>query len=256
MRIVSSSTVFSPAVFLLASLFLAGCSTLPDPTETDDARLVRNKLLSEIESKAKVVRLSDGAQFSMQPLPTGIWAGRFEVSREVWIAVTGNDPSNHPSHEPNLPVVNVSFYDCLSFVKKLNSMPGAMASGLSFRLPTVKEWQYACRGGGDGDYGLRVDGTSAGMDRLGWYNGNSRTMYPLRSGQLDPNAYGLYDMHGNAEEWAVFLDGSGDYPRLCGGSIYSSARNCGIGSIYGERKSYRSRDVGFRLFADSRSNVK
>ena len=98
------------------------------------------------------------------------------------------------------PVEQVSWNDCQEFIKKVN----ARLSDMQFRLPTEAEWEYACRAGTIGAYG----GTGK-RGEMGWYNDNSGNQtHPV--GQKKPNAWGLYDMHGNLWEWCA--DRYGEYP--------------------------------------------
>jgi formylglycine-generating enzyme required for sulfatase activity len=73
--------------------------------------------------------------------------------------------------------------------------------GLPIDLPTSTEWEYACRAGKPTLFGNGTD-NEAGMDRMGWYSGNSGgTTHPV--GRKDPNDWGFYDMHGNVWEWCL-----------------------------------------------------
>jgi formylglycine-generating enzyme required for sulfatase activity len=88
------------------------------------------------------------------------------------------------------PVVNLSFTDVRDFIEWLNSVDGG-----GYRLPTEAEWEYACRAGGNDTYCGGND-----IDSLGWHAGNSGDKtHPVA--QKEPNAFGLYDMSGNAAEW-------------------------------------------------------
>ena len=72
----------------------------------------------------------------------GFYLGETEVSQKLWSAVMGNNPSQHTDPQCDLPVENVSWYDCQIFIEKLNKL-----TGMSFRLPTEAEWEFAARGG-------------------------------------------------------------------------------------------------------------
>jgi sulfatase modifying factor 1 len=88
----------------------------------------------------------------------------------------------------NHPVVLVDWHDADAFCKWLSNK-----TGLSYRLPTEAEWEFACRGGTTGDY-------YADLDSIAWYEYNSNgSSHPV--GEKQPNAYGLYDMLGNVWEW-------------------------------------------------------
>jgi formylglycine-generating enzyme required for sulfatase activity/serine/threonine protein kinase len=122
------------------------------------------------------------------------YIGKYEVTQEEWQAVMGNNPSHNKGDK--LPVENVSWDDAQAFINKLNDSE----VGYKYRLPTEAEWEYACRAGTTGDYGSNVND-------MAWYYDNSppyhdkfaRQTHPV--GQKRPNAWGLYDMHGNVGEW-------------------------------------------------------
>jgi formylglycine-generating enzyme required for sulfatase activity len=125
------------------------------------------------------------------------------VTQGQWQRMMGNNPSEFGSCGNDCPVENVSWNDVQKFIRILNQMEGAD----KYRLPTEAEWEYAARAGtttrfysGDNDDALSRDG---------WYLGNSESR-PNPVGQKTPNAYGLYDMHGNVYEWVK--DSYGNYP--------------------------------------------
>ena len=129
-------------------------------------------------------------------------------------------------------------------------MPDVKSSGLTFRLPTEKEWVYACRAGSTGDYCKLADGTKVTENTLGevaWYEDNSGDKtHPV--GQKKPNAFGLYDMHGNVWEWCEDLHRAGDSGRVCrGGSWGIISRNCAAGCRRSDYPGTRYYCLGFRL---------
>ena len=73
-------------------------------------------------------------------LTNGFYLGVYPVTQEHWQSVMGYDPSYFEGE--NLPVEQVSWHDCLAFVRKLSEQEGE-----HYRLPTEAEWEYACRGG-------------------------------------------------------------------------------------------------------------
>ncbi|MGD2120436.1 MAG: SUMF1/EgtB/PvdO family nonheme iron enzyme [Gemmatimonadota bacterium] len=114
-----------------------------------------------------------------------------EVTRGQWQAVMGNDPSTFKFCGDTCPVEWVNWNDIQDFLTTLN----AQDPGKDYRLPTEAEWEYAARAGTTGDYG----GTGV-LDEMAWYGGNSdASTHPVA--QKQPNAWGLYDMHGNVWEW-------------------------------------------------------
>ena len=117
----------------------------------------------------------------------GFEMGKYEVTQVEWEALMGSNPSRFKSADR--PVENVSWDDVQRFIRKLN----AKSDGFIYRLPTEAEWEYACRAGTTGDY-------AGSLDDMGWYERNSNGQtHPV--GQKRPNAWGLYDMHGNVWEW-------------------------------------------------------
>ena len=183
--------------------------------------------------------------------------GKYEVTQAQWQAVMGDNPSHFKGADN--PVEKVSWNDCKKFLEKLNSMPEVKASGLTFRLPTEKEWEYACRAGSTGDYCKLADGTEITESTLGdvawywdWDNSEEKT-HPV--GQKKPNAFGLYDMHGNVNEWCEDLYEAGGSSRvLRGGSWNTDSRSCSAGYRCDDDPGGRYNFLGFRLAASQDVN--
>jgi len=129
------------------------------------------------------------------------YLGKYEVTQEQWEKVMGNNPSDFKGAKN--PVDQVSYADCQSFVTRMKEK----VPGQTFRLPTEAEWEYSCRGGATGDY-CYGDGEGL-LAEYAWYSSNANNMtHPV--GEKKPNAWGLYDMHGNVWEWCA--DWYGEYP--------------------------------------------
>ncbi len=116
-----------------------------------------------------------------------------EVTRGQWNAVMGNVYEGEAG-EMELPVSSVSLEEALQYIDHLNEMDGTR----QYRLPTEIEWEYACRAGTDTRF-FNTDNEEM-LAPIAWYAPNSENRLH-RVGQTTPNAWGLYDMHGNVWEW-------------------------------------------------------
>jgi formylglycine-generating enzyme required for sulfatase activity len=176
-----------------------------------------------------------------------------EVTQGQWRALMGRNPSYFADCGDNCPVESVSWDDVQTFLQALNRQD----PGKGYRLPTEAEWEYAARAGTTGDYG----GTGR-LDEMGWYLDNSGGR-PQPVGRKAPNAWGLYDMHGNVWEWvndwygaAYYSAGPpadplgpryGSYRVLRGGSWYGSAYRARSANRVTDTPSFRDGSYGFRL---------
>jgi len=123
------------------------------------------------------------------------YMAKYEITQEQWESVMGSNPSTK-TKGAKLPVTDVSWADCQDFIKKLNDKTKG-----GYRLPTEAEWEYACRAGTKTAYSFGDVISKADAN----YDGE--TIKPV--GNYKPNAFGLYDMHGNVWEWCN--DWFGDY---------------------------------------------
>jgi formylglycine-generating enzyme required for sulfatase activity len=180
-----------------------------------------------------------------------------EVTQKQWRQVMGSNRSWSKDCGDDCPVENVSWDDAQEFIKKLNQME----SGEKYRLPTEAEWEYACRAGTRTSY--YTGETEEGLNQAGWYSKNSgNKLHPV--GEKKPNAWGLYDMHGNVWEWveddwhdtykrapddgSAWIDNRRGYGRVIrGGSWLIDARNCRSATRFGDGPGRRDDFVGFRL---------
>ncbi len=167
---------------------------------------------------------------------------KYEVTQALWEAVTGENPARFKGVDN--PVNNVSWDDCQAFLVKLNEM----YPGRDFRLPSEEEWEYACRAGSTGWYGLVADGREGELDKIAWYKSNSGDKsHPV--GQKEPNAFGLYDMHGNVSEWTTTVNGYQMVYR--GGNAFQGRASCRVDFVNSAGRRFRSDTVGLRLCGKS-----
>jgi len=155
------------------------------------------------------------------------YLGRYEVTQAEYELVMSHNPSEsvtlaNPSHfsgggdgqqrvagvdTSRFPVENVSWEDAQAFCQRLSDLPEEQAAGRVYRLPTEAEWEYACRAGTTTRYSFGDD-----WAWLGDYACFSQMIRP--AGQKKPNAWGLYDMHGNVWEWCVDWYSADYYKRV------------------------------------------
>ena len=159
------------------------------------------------------------------------YMGKYEVTQEQWEAVMEDNESD--TKGAKLPVTNVSWEDCQKFIKKLN----AKTDG-GYRLPTEAEWEYACRAGTATAYSFGDEITPKDANYK-----DSEIANPVAVGSYQPNAFGLYDMHGNVCEWCE--DWEADYPA---GAVTDPK-----GPATGDRRVLRGGSF-FSLESDARSS--
>jgi formylglycine-generating enzyme required for sulfatase activity len=138
----------------------------------------------------EVGRNSDETQHNVK-ITKSFYIQTTEVTQAQWKAVMGNNPSYFKGDD--LPKEQVSWDDAQEFLKKLSAK-----EGVTYRLPTEAEWEYACRAGSTTRFCFGDDDSK--LVEYAWYSANSDSKtHPV--GGKKPNAWGLYDMHGNVWEW-------------------------------------------------------
>ncbi len=178
----------------------------------------------------------------------GFWMGETPVTQSLWMTVMGSNPSRFKGND-RYPVVGVSWDDCQKFLKELNELDAVLRSGFVFRLPADVEWEHACRAGGTGNYCRLADGTEITSDtlsRVALY-GRAWNEGPSIVGSLEPNAWGLFDMHGNVSEWVCSRDGGPPAGR--GGGWFFSAGNCTFASQSRYAPDFTGGFLGLRIAA-------
>ncbi len=129
--------------------------------------------------------------------------GKYPITQAQWQAVMGKNPSSFKGD--NRPVEEVSWHDCVEFCKRLYDK-----TGKAYRLPSEAEWEYACRAGTTTPFYF---GETITSDLANYYGENTYASGPkgvfrgktTDVGSFPPNAFGLYDMHGNVWEWCADL---------------------------------------------------
>ncbi len=202
---------------------------------------------------------SDDEEQHQVMLTNGFWMLETEVTQKQWKAVMGNNPSNFKGDD--LPVEKVSWNDCQEFCKKCAQL------GFPVQLPTEAQWEYACRAGSTTAYfwGNALNGDKANCDGNYPCGTTTKGPYLVKTtpvGSYQPNAWGLYDMHGNVWEWCqdwyakAYPSGSVTDPtgpssgsnRVSRGGCWdSSARYCRSASRDYSGPGNRDDHLGFRL---------
>jgi formylglycine-generating enzyme required for sulfatase activity len=187
------------------------------------------------------------------------YLGIFEVTQAEYERVMGNNPSQFKGN-PTRPVERVSWLDATEFSRRMGGRIEEKKLGALYRLPTEAEWEFACRAGAVTRYGF--GDSLENLSRYGWWKQNSGKS-TQGVGQLRPNAFGLFDMHGNAWEWcqdwfgsyeSAVMDAptgppSGSRRVLRGGSWHNFAGYCRSANRDQGTPSYRGhqRALGFRV---------
>ena len=216
------------------------------------------------------------------------WMGLHEVSQSQFEQVMGFNPSSFSKsgsrstvvtgmETDNFPVEWVSHDDASEFCSRLSCLPIELAEGRVYRLPTEAEWEKACRAGEAGQvfsFGNSISSNQANIRGDKPYGDGEQGPYLKRTsaiGSYPPNAFGLYDMHGNVAEWCLdrydrnYYRGStkldpvgrlnsrdncyvirgGDWNKS--GNAARSAQRAPRPDLNNPYSSWRSNDVGFRI---------
>ncbi len=187
------------------------------------------------------------------------YMSKYTVTQSQWERVMGSNPSEFK--DPNNPAENFTYDDCLTFCTKFSQI-----AGRPVRLPTEAEWEYACRAGTGSafNFGNQISVEQANYDGNFIYAHGSKGIYRQRTtpvGSFPPNAWGLYDMHGNVWEWcqdwyAPYPPGDATDPQgpekgrlrvLRGGSWNYRPALCRSATRYMDDPNTRSSRRGLRL---------
>ena len=196
----------SAVIVATAAMLAAGCDKAPE-YEGDGPKMEFVRIPAgsfRMGSPASEVDREDNEGPVHEVLITKpFYMGKYEVTQAQWKAVMGTTvhqqrakaviviPWNLKGEGPEHPMYYVSWEEAAEFCKRL---------GRKFRLPTEAEWEYACRAGSQTRFHYGDDPNYSELDQYAWYYGKSdNKTHPV--GLKKPNAWGLYDMHGNVNEW-------------------------------------------------------
>jgi formylglycine-generating enzyme required for sulfatase activity len=192
--------------------------------------------------------------------------GKYQVTQTEFQAVMEKNPSYFKGS--NFPVEKVTWFEAVEFCNRLSQLEGLTLvytingkdvscnwSANGYRLPTEAEWEYACRAGTTTPYNTGNNITTSQANYNGYYS------RPISVGSYAPNPWGLYDMHGNVDEWCwdwygSYSSGAQTNPRGPASGTYHVVRG---GNWYnyspGLRSAYRGlfspsvqeESIGFRV---------
>jgi formylglycine-generating enzyme required for sulfatase activity/serine/threonine protein kinase len=196
---------FKPPYFDLPLLWMeAGRFTMGSPV-TEYRRLPN-------EDNRTVVRFS-----------AGYWIGRFEVKQALWTRIMGSNSSEFVGDDH--PVESISWEEATAFCQRLTEFErsaGRLPDGYVYRLPTEAEWEYAARAGSLTPFSFGAEGTPEMANFAGLYSPDEKAQRSyedhygtLPTGSFEPNAWGLFDVHGNVAEWTC----ERYWDRLPGGAV-------------------------------------
>jgi len=199
-------------------------------------------------------------------ISNSFWMGRHEVTQSKYQALMGTNPSSFPG--ANNPVESMSWFSARAYCSALTAQQSSLGNvplGYQYRLPTEAEWEYACRAGTTTEFNV---GSALFCNQAKFfysYHANPAVCSGWQTGTAPvggyaPNAWGLYDMHGNVEEWCLdsyaayggapvtdpFVRG-GPSRVLRGGSWAQVSGSCRSAHRYGIVPSDTEDYIGFRV---------
>jgi formylglycine-generating enzyme required for sulfatase activity len=257
-------------------------ATTVQPASVPDNMVRINGGTFTMGSPANEPERNSGGDIEVQHQVTvsSFYMGKYEVTQKEYQEVMGTNPSKFKGN--NLPVEQVSWYDAVEYCNKRSQREGLTpayiidknrsdpnnkwhdatvrwlvtrnADANGYRLPTEAEWEYACRAGTTTPFstGNNVTTNQANFNGYYPYNNNAKGTSREKTttvGSFTPNAWGLYDMHGNVWEWC--WDWSGDYSSNAQtdpvGAISADQRVIRGGSWYNYGRHLRSANRGVEL---------
>jgi formylglycine-generating enzyme required for sulfatase activity len=201
-----------------------------------------------------------------------VYFGVYEVTQAEYQRIALDNPSYFNEKlvgkpVPDHPVEQVTWTEANEFCRKLSELADEKAKGRRYRLPTEAEWEYACRAGTATPFHCPADQ----LTEFAEFNFGRRTADPRPAavgGNRKPNAWGLYDMHGNVFEWCADYFDAGYYATLPENTVAPKGPEDGKEMVFrggsyrvdepfylrsafrGKSKDVRSADVGFRVVCE------
>lgn len=224
-------------------------------------------------------------------LTKGFWIGKYEVTQKQWKSMLKIPREQIEGYGDDCPVHRIDWYEANEFCRRLNQREinaGRLPRNYRYVLPTEAQWEYACRAGTTTSLNNGKDFTGVNgkwtdcpnLNEIAWWRNNSNKRVHL-VGQKKPNAWGLYDMHGNVTEWCVdkyiaryprqTVDPVGSYPlekrllydefecRVLKGGCFLDAEECSQSSRFGNMAGGGFFYIGFRLaliYFDKEEDIK
>ncbi|MAI34929.1 MAG: Sulphatase-modifying factor protein [Rhodopirellula sp.] len=254
---------FKFVVVIVIVVFSYGCQR-SNPTHLstiDAARVGSPKPINSIGMEFKLIpagtfAMGEGDDIHEVTLAEPFMMSIHEVTQVQYIRIMSENPSQFEGADH--PVQKVDWYDAVEFCEKLSELPIEKAAGHVYRLPTDAEWEYACRAGSNTQFSFGDQASE--LENYGWYSANSGGMtHPV--GVKQPNAWGLYDMHGNVWEWCQGSAGNSSgggtgeptvaesefAPVGRGGGWYGTARDARSAVRSSINPAFNSGNLGFRV---------
>jgi formylglycine-generating enzyme required for sulfatase activity len=189
------------------------------------------------------------------------YLGVYEVTQAQYLKIMLANPSQYREDKegkkggPNYPVESVTWHEARTFCALLSTRPEEKAAGRVYRLPTEEEWEYACRAGTTTpfSYGASLSSFQANFNGNVPYGGAQKgpnTGQTVPVGSYLPNAWGLFDMHGNVYEWCADKHPQTEQYALRGGSYLSTGTLCRSARRFWFAPDQRHSTCGFRVACD------
>jgi formylglycine-generating enzyme required for sulfatase activity/uncharacterized caspase-like protein len=202
-------------------------------------------------SSSRPSRTDNALKLRLVEIDTGLWMGATEVTQSEWSRIMGTAPWTGKEGVPvgiDYPAVYLSWNDAREFCDAFTRQErksNRIDDTLRYRLPSVPEWERACRAGGTAKYAHGDD--PAQLPEFAWFKEGTTagTRTAQRVAGKRSNPWGMFDMHGNVSEWCQAEDDA-DQPHRGGSFLYPAEQvTASSGAEYEPTAKYR--DLGFRV---------